>query len=403
MDTQRRNLIAVCISTGILRTGFTGFIIVLSVYAAIRGPLFFTSLDVGIIALTYYVGELLTAPFFGGLSDYLGRKKIMVSGVLFASFSISLFSTTNSVLLLALIHLLEGCGAAANIAPSLAMVSEQSRKSTRGFSFGAYDLTTFAGFFLGFLIGGILLDVFKVYEIVENVNFCYFSMALLILISAVILLIFIKEEETDKKTVDTTHLFDGIINTFKRKEIRDALPLWLAITTLLGVVLTFGPYILARSGKFSGLEIGVALSVPVMAFLLMFPIWGYLSDRFGRFKILAIGVIALAGLVLTLIFAVLQGIAVSDIRVLMIVGIFALFVSAITPTILALVGDLTTEQHGSTFGIYSLALGLGQILGSFFGGITLHNYGEIGLLMFCGIVVFIGIIFLTRFSAEKES
>ena len=147
--------------------------------------------------------------------------------------------------------------------------------------------------------------------------------------------------------------------------------------TISGVMMGFGIIIpvipfLVKSFGASGKALGMLISIySIMQFFLA-PIWGVLSDRFGRKPILIIGVIGNA------LSHLLFGLS-SELWMLFAARALAGILSSATlPTAMAYIGDVTSEENrGGGMGKLAAAMGFGMILGPGIGGWT----GKISLAM----------------------
>ena len=126
-------------------------------------------------------------------------------------------------------------------------------------------------------------------------------------------------------------------------------------------------------------KIGRVVALMITAFSLMQfvfnPIWGRLSDRFGRRPIL---LIALFGTAVSHVLFALSGSLEMLFATRILTGLF----SATVPTAMAYISDVTSsEERAKGMGLVGAAFGLGFILGPAFGGI-LSGWGGIRLPLF---------------------
>jgi len=139
--------------------------------------------------------------------------------------------------------------------------------------------------------------------------------------------------------------------------------------TLVVVMLGFGiiipilPFYVNGFGA-SGSELGLLMaSFAVMQFIFA-PIWGKLSDRYGRKSILIIGVLGNA------LSHLLFGLADQLWMLFVARTLTGILSSATMPTAMAYVADSTSEKdRGSGMGLMSAAIGVGVILGPGLGGL----------------------------------
>jgi MFS family permease len=130
-------------------------------------PIFFADAGlsvgrIGILAALYPavwgVGQLYT----GGLSDRIGRKPLIVGGMLAQAAAIAWIAVTNGFAAWALGALVLGAGTAMVYPTLLAAVGDVAHPSWRARSVGVYRLWRDAGFAVGALLAGILADVISI-------------------------------------------------------------------------------------------------------------------------------------------------------------------------------------------------------------------------------------------------
>ena len=151
----------------------------------------------------------------------------------------------------------------------------------------------------------------------------------------------------------------------------------------LGVILPHLAYYAEELGA-SAAQIGFLISIYSAMKLIFAPVWGRLSDQYGRRPGILIGLVGNAGAL------VLFG-AVKSLPWLFIArGLSGVFSAAILPTVMAYVADVTTEEdRGKGMGLMGAAMGLGFIAGPGIGGIIgSHNLpffiaGGLSLATFC--------------------
>lgn len=123
------------------------------------------------------------------------------------------------------------------------------------------------------------------------------------------------------------------------------------------------PFYIERFGV-GGTELGWLMSMYSLMQLICAPIWGALSDHYGRKPILAIGVL---GYTITLF---LFGLAQNFTTLFLARTLSGILSSATQPTTMAYIGE-STEQKEKSKGMGQLGamVGLGVILGPLFGGL----------------------------------
>ncbi len=145
--------------------------------------------------------------------------------------------------------------------------------------------------------------------------------------------------------------------------------LTILFVTLVVVMLGFGiiipilPFYVEQFGG-GGKEMGYLMAIfSVMQFIFS-PIWGNLSDRFGRKPILMVGILGNA------ISMIILGLSNSLWMLYLSRGLAGILSSATLPTSMAFISDSTSErERGGGMGIIGAAMGLGMVLGPGVGGV----------------------------------
>ncbi len=129
-----------------------------------------------------------------------------------------------------------------------------------------------------------------------------------------------------------------------------------------GIVIPIMPFYIESFGG-NGLGLGMLMAIfSVMQFIFA-PIWGALSDRFGRKPILLIG--ALGNAISLLMF----GFSTQLWMMYVARGLGGILSSATLPTAMAYIGDTTDHKNrGAGMGLVGAAMGMGMVLGPGLGG-----------------------------------
>ncbi len=273
--------------------------------------------SIGVIAAAYYVGTFLFAAPLGRLSDSIGRKPVIVAGVILYALASGLFISTTNPWWFIVFRLLEGMGAAAVTPAGQALIADLSTEQTRSQAYGWYTTAQFGG-----LVAGPLLAV-PLYNLGGGQGtWAFYAIFLfgcaLSAVTALVLLSAIKEPEHARR----------------RREIKVVRPSYRQLITK--PVVAF--FVVAFTGHFAmgvwevlwslwlrhlGASMSfvswtwVAFSIPM---LLSF-VGGYLADRYNRWVLMFSGYLVSAvawiiygsttNLTLFLVFSVIEGLAVA--------------------------------------------------------------------------------------------
>jgi MFS family permease len=342
----------------LMRFSFGLVIFTLPIYLPTRE---FSNLAVGIVVASYPVAETLSGPLFGVLSDRYGRTRWIYIGLTISTVTLFAFTLSRNLVYLFIIHAIEGLAAAMIVVSSLAMVTDVSTVSNRGREMGFYDFANLGGYVVGILMAGILAR-----DVSMRAPF-YFG-SVLAALGAIFSYVYVKERGMREghsvlSPIQTMRLL------FSKRRSAAMFPIWLAVTTFIGMALTFGP----RLGP-SLLLSSFLLAGGVFVLAFTQPFFGRLSDKYGRNRLMMLGMLSLVGLLVTAITAVREPSRLYFVAPFL--AVFGLGSFAFAPAALASLGDLAPSGgRGTTMGVYSVVISLGTIIGPLLGGYLLDNYG----------------------------
>ena len=132
--------------------GFGIIIPLLPFYAEHFGA---SALMVGLLSTSFSVAQFLFAPFWGRLSDRIGRRPVILLGLLGSAVSYALFAVATSLAALFVARTLAGV-AGANIPTAQAFIADTTTAETRARGMGIIGAAFGLGFIFGPAIGGFL-------------------------------------------------------------------------------------------------------------------------------------------------------------------------------------------------------------------------------------------------------
>jgi MFS transporter, DHA1 family, tetracycline resistance protein len=113
------------------------------------------ALLVGLLSTSFSLMQLLFAPVWGRLSDRVGRRPVILAGLLGSSISYLTFGLAQSLPILFLSRILAGI-AGANISTAQAYIADSTQRENRAKGMGLIGAAYGLGFTVGPAIGGIL-------------------------------------------------------------------------------------------------------------------------------------------------------------------------------------------------------------------------------------------------------
>jgi MFS family permease len=372
-----------------------GLLVLVSLGIKSRSETDLTAGVASLVAVTFYLSELVGAPLFGAWSDRIGRKPFMILGPIFGGIAAQLMGLTMIIPVLVLVRILQGISTATAAPATLGFLSAQTASSEklRGRVMGFYEAATVVGLALGAAVGGKLHDQFGSMS---------FTIVALMYILALVPFIFVRDRAWVPH-VRTSHasLFARMLN---RRIMRFA-PAWLAANAVLGAWFAVGPFLAAGAPNpgqflmrgFSPGEIGMAYLAFGILFTVGAIVWGFLMPIIGRQLTLLAGVAGL-GFTSIALWALnhvpydTTHLLVPTLVVLVMIGVFV--ESGFTPAALAYLAEIAEERaedRGSVMGVYSVLLSIGQLLGGALAAPFAERSGINGLIVLTGLLCLVAL------------
>ena len=179
-----------------------GFGIVLPLLPTYAKDLGANPFMIGFIAAIYSSMQFLFSPVWGRLSDFIGRRPVMLVSIFMASVSYLFFAHATTIPLLILARALSGIGSA-NIAAAQAYITDVTDSKSRSKAMGMLGAAFGIGFIIGPLIGGFLKTNFGI-EMVGYVA------SALIGIDFILAVFFLPESNREAKKI--SHIISSLMN-----------------------------------------------------------------------------------------------------------------------------------------------------------------------------------------------
>jgi MFS family permease len=240
---------------------------------------------IGVIAAAYYVGSFAFSALFGRLSDSVGRKPVIVAGVIFFALAQLLFISTTQPGWFVFFRFLEGVGAAAVTPAAQALVADLSAEKDRSRAYGWMTTAQFGGLVAGPVLAWPLYTLGGGEGTWAFYTIFLFGSALSLL-TALVLLMVVKEPENARRRrrVKAKH------PPYRKLVTKPILAFLIVAATghfamgVFEVLWSLWLRHLGASVRFIGLT-WIAFSAPM---LLAFA-GGYLADRYSRWALMFSG------------------------------------------------------------------------------------------------------------------
>lgn len=367
--------------------GYTGFSLLFPVipqYAeALGAPLSLVGLVVGTFS---YVAALTMIPF-GMLSDKVGRRTLLITGLVIYTLAPLFYVTVTSPLQLMLVRGIHGLAAASFIPAANALVVDMSPPQRRGEALGWFTAATMMGFIVGPITGGFLLNSY-------GFNAAFYACSLTSLLALLLILPWLKSMPGKPVPEEASESSWGWL--WQRRAF-GALLTPLCITFGSGTIVTFMPLYGERISIIAS-QVGVIITGIYASSALLRAPAGRLSDRIGRERVILCGfIISAAALVFFSFF--------TSFPLLMMAGIvFGFGMGLAMPAAFALVADLAPlSARGLAMGTASSFLQAGLAIGATAMGGVAAAAGFGSMFGICGAILAAGLIvvfFLIRRSSR---
>lgn len=352
---------------------------IISPYAQSLGAgAFIIGIIVGMYSLSNMFGNVLAGHYI----DNIGRKKIMIIGMLIAGLSLFIYAIVTSAQQLLLIRFIHGIGGGLLIPAAFAYLSDYTKGSNRGKTMALSGAAVGLAAIIGPAVGGIVSSLYGIPTL-------YNGIGILMIVTALLVLFFLPESY---KTNSSRELkFRELPQFLKRPGLVNAYLSALALMFTLGIVTYKLPLKLEALGYSSSLTGTLMSSYGVIAIILFILPTNRLSDTYGRMYPMMSGLalIALSCLMLSLA----SQIPYLYIAMLLFGSGFAFLFPAMT----ALVIDQTSaDERGRAFGLFYAFYSLGVVIGPVLIG-ALNVSFDLGLLLgFICLLVICTILFFRK-------
>lgn len=201
------------ITLGLLLTNlliaFLGIGLVIPVMPTLMNELHISGKVVGYMVATFAMAQLLVSPFSGRWVDTVGRKKMIVIGLIIFSASEFLFGIGQTLPVLFVSRVLGGISAAFIMPAVTAFIADITTMETRSKALGFMSAAISTGFIIGPGIGGFLADF--------GTRVPFFFAGGLALFAAIFSLLMLREPERYQEAVAEDEEKPGIKRIFARR------------------------------------------------------------------------------------------------------------------------------------------------------------------------------------------
>lgn len=350
-----KNLYILAFSLVVVMLGFGIVIPIMPFYVERLGA---GGTELGLLVASYAIMRLICGPIWGSLSDRIGRKPVLMIGILGYGITMILFGLATELWMLFVFRVLSGVLSSATSPTTMAYVGDSTSETERGRGMDILGAAVGAGTIFGPGLGGLLAG--------ENLATPFFIAGGMSFLSLLFIGLFLPESWTA----------EARRGGFERKRLT-AGGIWQALSGSVGSLLVmaflasfgltsfFGVFGLYALQKYhAGPE---AVGAILMVFglgtaLAQGMLTGPLTRRWGEVALIQGTQIAATAGFLAI------SLASSMAAFLLAIGWFTLATALLAPAVASLTSRRSTLEQGITMGLSNSAQSLGRIAGPALGG-----------------------------------
>jgi MFS family permease len=344
----------------------------------------------GLMFALFPLTLILSSSLFGSLSDKVGRKKIIIFGIVLELVGVMLYLFGNWQLMI-IARVLEALAFAAVIFVGFAKVQDSLKSKSRGKYSGRALTLMQVGKIIAPVMGGYLADYWFI-----KAPFIFSAFALLVMLW----LISIHEDMhfNHKFSRSDFNLIQNLRRFLSDRRLKGMALLGIVMHASLPISIVFIPIYIVEHFALPYRFVGYALFA--MQFFMLFQFYiGSLCDRFNRAKLILFGV-AIHGIAFILL-AFMPGYW-SFISVLLFLSIGGGFWNVAAWAFMSDIGE-KTKSEGFIIGSYVSIAKIGSFLVFVFGGLIVQNISVNALILLVGVLILLGCIGASFLILEKKA
>lgn len=370
----------------------------------------------GYVIAAFFITELLGSLVLGAMSDRYGRKVFIILGPVFGAVAVQMTSMTTVLSLLVLARLLEGLSTGSSVPATLSYISEATvgRPNLRARVMGLFELTLVGGIAIGAVVGGYLwkfLGSARTFAGIELISPAFSINGLIYLISLAIFIWGLRDVRRMRagayaELFSSTHIgvahrrLKHYYRVFKSPGVWMFSPAWLSIFSVIGIwtnhsvrLFTGKDHFQSQllTGSIAPEKFGNGFATLAVFFALGVLAWSFVLGRYRKTNVMLISTVGLFALLLT-VFTLNHLESFASPFYYLLLGtllVEVIILSGFTPAALTYLADVTenyASDRGSIMGLYSVFLGIGQLIGTSAGGYFADWNGVDGLLLLSAIL-----------------
>jgi MFS transporter, DHA1 family, solute carrier family 18 (vesicular amine transporter), member 1/2 len=339
---------------------------------------------IGLLFASFGLTLLTVSIPMGAVSDRIGRRGLLVAGMLVLAVATLLFAFSDSLPILFLARLAQGGADAVTWVVGLALLADVYEASERGRATGIVMSGTGFAFMIGPSLGGWLYEI-------GGVGLPFVMVAVMAVAAAVAFLsLAVPLHHTDRDPVPVL----AVVRVPAVAACAAAVVVASSTSSMLEPVLALH---LEAVGTNPG-RIGVVFGIAAVATTILNPVFGRLADRWGARRLTLWGLIVSAAVMP--MFARTWSFASATASFPVQAAAIALVITPSLAYMAEAVSDAGLGSFGVAYGLYNVAWGIGLLAGPAVGGFLFERVGFRQLLQWWAPLIVVVTIVLARLGNE---
>lgn len=307
--------------------------------------------ELGWMTSSYALMQMICAPFWGILSDRIGRKPVLSIGMLGYAVTLFMFGMSSTFGMLFIARSLSGILSSASSAAAMAYIGDSVSEKERSANMGQLGAAMSVGVVIGPVIGGFLAE--------HSLSLPFFTGAGIAFIAFLLTVFILPESHLPQPDADKKRLPDI---AYLRRTILGPVGIVLLLIFITSFALTgfqgiTGLYVVDKFG-FNSKQVGTVWMVMAgILILVQGTLTGPLTRKYGEWLLILVGLVGGA----LSFFAISQ--AVGFLSILIILSFFTLSLALTGPTLKAYLSKFAEGNQGALMGINSAVGSLGKVMG----------------------------------------
>lgn len=313
-----------------------------------------SGLWVGILFAAFSLAQGISMPFYGKISDKIGRRPLVIIGMWFFAFSHLLYLLDYDPWLLLVARVVNGLASGLALTVAMAYIGDTATSGHEGALMGNFNVSVFIGLGLGPLVGGVLGNG-------GDYHLPFLVLGGITLTGALVCTIYLPALPELNQRVKT----EGQDNPLKHPLAKGLLVFRFVNAIGRAVLVSFLPLLALSAWGMGPAQVGIVVAAIILSMSFLQIVGGIMADKGNRVVYLFAG---------STIFAIMVGFVpfAGSMAGLLVVGfLMALGGALAMPSATALIAVLGRKgQMGSAMGAFNSAMALGLIIAPILAGVA---------------------------------